>query len=67
MLLQRIMGVFRLDRTVFAEIERDESATSQAATVVAIVAVSAALGNILGSLFNLIGGMAGLSGACFWV
>jgi hypothetical protein len=56
MLMQRIMGVFRLDRQVFAEIEHDESATSQAVIVVAIVAVSAVIGNIFGVLFSLIGG-----------
>jgi hypothetical protein len=65
-MLDRIIGVLKLDANVYEEIEADESATSQAAIVVAIVAIvggligggiSAAMGgDFLGSfLSQLIG------------
>ena len=38
-MIDRIMGVLRLDVNTYEEIEADESATSQAAIVVAIVAI----------------------------
>jgi hypothetical protein len=43
-MFQRIMGVFKLDKATFAEIEGDQSATSQAAIVVVLVAVVAGIG-----------------------
>lgn len=43
-MLQRIMGVFKLDKATFAEIEGDQSATSQAAIVVVLVALVAGIG-----------------------
>ncbi|MGC9349879.1 MAG: YIP1 family protein [Anaerolineae bacterium] len=55
-MLERIIGVFKLDRQVFAEVEHDESATSQAAIIVAIVAALAIVGNIIGLLFNIVRG-----------
>lgn len=55
-MFERIIGVFKLDRQVFAEIEHDESATSQAAIVVAIVAALAVVGSIIGLLFSMVGG-----------
>lgn len=55
MLIQRIMGVLRLDVATYEEIEADESATSQAAIVVAIVAV---IGGLVGGAIT-----AGLGGS----
>ncbi len=55
-MLNRIIGVFKLDRKVFAEIEHDATATTQAATVVAIVAALSVVGSILGSLLSLVTG-----------
>jgi hypothetical protein len=43
-MFQRIMGVFKLDKATFAEIEGDQSATSQAAIVVVLVALVAGIG-----------------------
>ncbi len=48
-MLERIIGVFKLDQAVFAEIEHDQTATSQAAIVVAIVAFLGALGSGIGA------------------
>ncbi|MGC9469814.1 MAG: YIP1 family protein [Anaerolineae bacterium] len=55
-MLDRIIRVFKLDRQVFAEIEHDESATSQAAIVVAIVAALSTVGALFSLLLNLVGG-----------
>ncbi len=55
-MLERILRVFKLDRTVFAEVEHDESATSQAAIVVAIVAALSVIGTIIQMLTSLVGG-----------
>lgn len=46
-MIDRIMGVFRLSVPTFEEIEADESATGQAALVVAIVAILAGIGAYL--------------------
>ena len=56
MLVQRVIGVLKLDVNTYEEIEADESATSQAAMVVAIVA-------IIGGLVS--GGFAALGGGSF--
>ena len=48
-MFNRIMGVFKLDVNTFEEIEHDESATSQAAIVVALVALLAVVGSGLGA------------------
>jgi hypothetical protein len=48
-MLDRVIGVFKLDSNVFEEIEHDQNATGQAAIVVAIVAVLAALGSGIGA------------------
>ncbi|HNT75734.1 MAG TPA: YIP1 family protein [Anaerolineae bacterium] len=48
-MLERIIGVFKLDTQVFAEIEADQTATTQAAMVVAIVAVLSAIGSGIGA------------------
>jgi hypothetical protein len=53
-MFERILRVFRLDRRVYAEIENDESATSQAAIVVAIVALTAVIGAIIWLPFQLL-------------
>jgi hypothetical protein len=53
-MLQRIIGVFKLDVNTFEEIEHDPAATGQAATVVGIVALLGALGSGLAA--NLGGG-----------
>ena len=50
MLLDRILRVIKLDKSVYAEVEVDQTATSQAALVVAIVAVLSAIGGGLGTL-----------------
>lgn len=43
-MLQRILGVFKLNKATFAEIEADQSATTQAAIVVVLVALIAGIG-----------------------
>jgi hypothetical protein len=48
-MFNRIMGVFKLDVNTFEEIEHDESATGQAALVVALVALLAGVGSGLGA------------------
>ena len=45
MLIQRVIGILKLDTATYNEIEHDESATSQAAMVVAIVAI---IGGLIG-------------------
>ncbi len=55
-MFDRILRVFKLDRAVFAEVEHDESATAQAATVVAIVAALSVVGTLFRLLFTLIRG-----------
>lgn len=49
MFLDRIIGVFRLDANTFEEIEHDPDALSQAAIVVAVVALLTGLGSAFGS------------------
>ncbi len=52
-MLQRILGVFKLDKATFAEIENDRTATTQAAIVVILVALVAGIGAAIGaSMFN---------------
>lgn len=48
-MLQRIIGVFKLDVNTFEEIEADTTATGQAALVVLIVALVGALGSGIGA------------------
>jgi hypothetical protein len=45
-LIQRMIGAALLDVEVYEEVEHDTTATSQAAVVVAIVAVAAAIGGV---------------------
>lgn len=49
---ERLTGVFKLDVPTFEEIEHDETATSQAALVVGIVAVLNSLGGGVWALFS---------------
>jgi hypothetical protein len=51
-MLDRIMGVFRLNTATFEEIEHDSSATGQAALVVLLVALLGAIGAGLGASFS---------------
>jgi hypothetical protein len=62
-MFERIIGVFKLDRQVFAEIEHDESATMQAAIVVAIVAALSVIGTIFQVLISLATGEGGALGS----
>jgi hypothetical protein len=57
--LDRIIGVFKLDSSVFAEIEHDQTATNQAAIIVAIVAVLSAIGSGISSAIGGGGGVLG--------
>ncbi len=52
MLFNRIVGVFRLDPATFEEIEHDPNALSQAAIIVAIVAVLTGLGTGFTTIFG---------------
>ncbi len=51
-MFERIMRVIKLDKSVYTEVEADQTATSQAAMVVAIVAVLSAIGGGIGALIN---------------
>jgi hypothetical protein len=62
MLLDRMMRAARLDVNLFEEVEADLSATSQAATVVGIVALCGGLGNAIGVAM---GGSVGMAVAAF--
>ena len=55
-MLDRIIGVLKLDANVYEEIEADENATSQAAIVVAVVAI---VGGLIG------GGISAAMGGSF--
>jgi hypothetical protein len=66
-LTDRMMGAAKLDVDVYEEVEADTTATGQAALVVAIVAVAAAIGSAGGGVFAAIGGMiAALLGWLLW-
>ena len=63
-MLQRILGVFKLDKATFAEIEGDQSATTQAAIVVILVALVAGIGAAIAAVMlnrTMPGLMEGLS------
>jgi hypothetical protein len=61
-MINRIIGVLKLDVNTYEEIEADESATSQAVIVVSIVAI---VGGLIGGGINAImgGGMTGFLGS----
>ena len=48
-MLDRIMGVFRLDAATFEEIEHDQDATMQAALLVLVISVILGVGSGIGS------------------
>jgi hypothetical protein len=63
-LVNRMIRASRLDASLYEEVENDRTATSQAATVVIIVAIASAIGNALNAAINnapagLIGGIIG--------
>lgn len=49
-MLQRIMGVFKLSAATFTEIENDQTATTQAAIVVILVAILGGIGAAVGAI-----------------
>ena len=49
-MFERIIGIFKLNRATFKEIEADESATTQAAIIVAIVGLLAGIGAAIGAV-----------------
>lgn len=59
----RLIGAARLDRSVYEEVERDTTATQQAAIVVGIAAIASAIGGLNegweGALAGLIGAIVG--------
>ncbi|MEM8858177.1 MAG: YIP1 family protein, partial [Chloroflexota bacterium] len=60
-MMDRIMGVLKLDVPTYEAIEHDESATQQAAIIVLVVAIIAAIGGWLqGSAFSNLGNLEGL-------
>ena len=48
-MLERVIRVIKLDKTLFAEVEHDESLTSEAFIIVVAVSLLAALGTAIGS------------------
>ena len=63
----RMVGAATLDVATYEEVEADTTATGQAAVVVAIAAVCAALGSIRGGGMGIIGGLVGsLIGWLLW-
>ena len=59
-LISRMVGAAQLNEAVYEDVERDVDATSQAALVVAIVAVCAGIGQLRdGGIFGLIFGVIG--------
>ncbi|HMQ54986.1 MAG TPA: YIP1 family protein [Anaerolineae bacterium] len=48
-MFQRIIGVLKLDVNTFESIEHDQSATGQAAIIVTVVAILAAIGSFFGA------------------
>jgi hypothetical protein len=51
-MIERIIGVFKLDPKTFEDVEHDPTATGQAARVVAIVAFIGAVGSGFGATFS---------------
>ena len=51
-MLDRIIGILRLDINTYEEVEHDESALPQAAIIVAIAAICQAIGNGIGALIS---------------
>ena len=51
-MIDRILGVFKLDSDTFEQIEHDQSATTQAAMVVLAVSLLSAVGGLIGVLIS---------------
>jgi len=51
-MLERIMGVFKLDVNTFEAVEHDQSATTQAALIVTVVALLSAFGSGITAIFG---------------
>ncbi len=51
-MLERLIGVFKLDASVYEQIEHDENATMQALIVVAIAGFLSGVGNGIGASLN---------------
>ena len=56
-LTERMMGAARLQVWAYEEVEADETATGQAATVVAIVAIAQAIGSMGAGTQGIVGGL----------
>ena len=66
-LTERMMGAAKLDIHVYEEVEADESATAQAAVVVAIVAVASGIGSAQAGAPGIIAGLiAAFGGWLLW-
>lgn len=66
-LTDRMIRAATLQVDVYEEVEHDESATGQAALVVAIVALASAIGGIEGGISGIIGGLiAAVLGWLIW-
>ena len=64
---QRMVGAARIDAAIYTEVEHDTTATPQAAGVVAIVAVSSAIGGVAGGAVGMLSGVvAALLGWLVW-
>ena len=67
-MLDRVIGVFKLSSNTFEEIEHDQNATGEAAIVVAVVALLAAIGGGVGaSVIGNRGFFGGFIGALIWI
>jgi hypothetical protein len=66
-MFQRIIGIFKLDVKTFEEIEHDSNATSQAAIIVAIVALLSAFGAGIGATIQKTGFFGSFFGTLIWV
>ena len=65
-MLNRIIGVFKLDVNTFEEIEHDQGATTQAAMIVALVALISAIGSGLGASMSDSSFMGSFIGTLLW-
>jgi hypothetical protein len=65
--MERMIGAARLDAELYEEVEADRQATSQAAGVVAIVALATGIGGVGAGAAGIIGGiMTALLGWLLW-
>lgn len=67
-MVDRVMGVLRLDSNTFEEVEADTSATSQAAIIVVLVALLSGIGSGVGADNFVLGFLGAAAGALLgWV